>query len=222
MGPGCVPHAHLGSQVQFPARPQITPALLCQATASSPATGNRLSDSPITLPTFSPVDCHQSIHPCQASSAVAHSGSLSFSSLGDHPQCPCPPPSALSPVPDLISHTSAELPAFDGFTLWSKVPPQLLTAESRSPFLCREAKASCDLFPVSDPHLWLHLSFFLPVLTQIGAWHTTAQRGLNPPSPPCCGPSLAVHLFTDRPRCFCVFTRAGSSSCNRPSTARKA
>lgn len=104
MGPGCVPQAHLGSQVQFPARPQIMPALLCQATASSPATGNRLSDSPITLPTFSPVDCHQSIHPCQASSAVAHSGSLSFSSLGDHPQCLVPhhPP---SPQFLISSHT---------------------------------------------------------------------------------------------------------------------
>ena len=149
MGPGCVPRAHLGSQVQFPARPQITPAPPCQATASSPETGNRLSDSPITLPTLSPVDRRQSIHPCQASSAVAHSGSLSFSSLGDHPQCPCPPPSALSPAPDLISHTSAELLASDGFTLRSKVPPQLLTAESRSLFLCREAKASCGLFPAS-------------------------------------------------------------------------
>lgn len=222
MGPGCVPRAHLGSQVQFPARPQITPAPPCQATASSPETGNRLSDSPITLPTLSPVDRRQSIHPCQASSAVAHSGSLSFSSLGDHPQCPCPPPSALSPAPDLISHTSAELLTSDGFTLRSKVPPQLLTAESRSLFLCREAKASCGLFPVSDPPLRLHLSFSLLVLPQIWGWHTTAGWGLNPPSARRCGPSLVVHLLSDRLWCFRVFTRAGSSSGNRPSTARKA
>ena len=112
--------------------------------------------------------------------------------------------------------------ASDGFTLRSKVPPQLLTAESRSLFLCREAKASCGLFPVSDPPLRLHLSFSLLVLPQIWGWHTTAGWGLNPPSARRCGPSLVVHLLTDRLWCFRVFTRAGSSSGNRPSTARKA
>ena len=49
-----------------------------------------------------------------------------------------------------------------------------------------------------------------------------SPRGLNPPSARHCGPGLVVHLFTDRPWCSLVFTRAGSSSCNRPSTAGKA
>ena len=143
--------------------------------------------------------------------------------LGTIPTSPnCPPPSALSPAPDLTSHASAKFPALAGVTLLSQALHHLLTAESRPPFLCLVAKASCGLFPTSDPPWRLRLSFFPLVLAQIrsqpvGRFHPQpvavdkvwlAQRD--------------VHLSTDCPWCFPVFTRAESSHCDRHSTAWKA